>query len=178
MTVPSPRAVTASSPKTPIGVLTRLQLVPFQYSMPELSTAEISVAKIAAIPSRLTVEFGFGSGLETAFRLAPFQFSMAARRGKRRAFVAAGHGPLPVPLMLRAYRETKDEKYAKLAVMIVNYFSVVDSKFNEQSYVSFTSTRGTVTITPGRALPDPVAIVCVLTGGTIIDGYSFRRRLC
>jgi hypothetical protein len=80
--------------------------------------------------------------------------------------------------MLRAYRETKDEKYAKLAVMIVNYFNVVDSKFNEQSYVSFTSTRGTETITPAGAVPEPVAIVCVLIGGTIIEGYSFRRRLC
>jgi hypothetical protein len=45
-TVPSLRPDTASSPETPLGVVTRLQLVPFQFAMPVLPTAQISVAHV------------------------------------------------------------------------------------------------------------------------------------
>jgi hypothetical protein len=38
-----------------------------------------------------------------------------------------------IPLMLRAYRETKDEKYARLAVMIFNdHMAMIES--NPRSY--------------------------------------------
>ena len=64
-TVPSPRAVTRSSwPPAGAGVAMMLQLVPFQLSTAK-PTAQMSSAEMAAIPDRLGVVRGFGSGLAT-----------------------------------------------------------------------------------------------------------------
>jgi len=48
------------------------------------------------------------------------------------------------------------------------YFNVVDSNFNELSAVPFTSTSGTVTITPSGAVPEPASIICGLTAILIL----------
>ncbi len=55
-----------------------------------------------------------------------------------------------------------------------SYFNVVDSNFNEQSGVSFTSTSGTVMIT--AAVPEPASIVSGLTGLLILVGFGRLRR--
>jgi hypothetical protein len=76
-TVPSLRAVTPSSAMTPLGVATMLQLVQFHCSAAN-PTAQMSLAEMAAIPSRRRVVRGFGSGLGTTRKHVPSQCSINA----------------------------------------------------------------------------------------------------
>jgi hypothetical protein len=55
------------------------------------------------------------------------------------------------------------------------YFNVVDSSFNELSAVPFTSTPGTVMITPS-AIPEPASIVSGLTAVLILAGFHHVRH--
>ena len=69
-TVPSLRAVTpVRVRKSGTGLVTMLQLVPFQFSMAGKPTAQMSSAMTAAISERKLLAFGFGFGLETTLRL-------------------------------------------------------------------------------------------------------------
>jgi hypothetical protein len=56
------------------------------------------------------------------------------------------------------------------------YFDVLDSSNNETSYVSFTSSSGTVTISPA-AVPEPSSIVSGLTAILIGAGTFAARRI-
>src|SRR6516165_7788169 len=70
-TVPSLRAATPE-----LGTEeTRLQLVPFQFSIPTVPAAQMSLAEMAAIALRLRLALRFGSGLETWLQLVPSQCS-------------------------------------------------------------------------------------------------------
>src|SRR5262249_3135398 len=70
-TVPSLRAATPA-----LGTEeTRLQFVPFQFSMPTVPAAQMSLAEIAAIAWRFLLTFGCGLGLETLLQLVPSQWS-------------------------------------------------------------------------------------------------------
>jgi hypothetical protein len=78
-TVPSLRAVTpVSVPKSGIGLVTMLQLVPFQFSMAGKPTAQMSLAETAALRNRKLLALGFGFGLETTLKLVPSQRSISA----------------------------------------------------------------------------------------------------
>jgi hypothetical protein len=54
-----------------------LQRVPFQFSTAK-PAAQMSSGDMAAIDDRLSVAFGFGSGLETGLQPVPFQCSISA----------------------------------------------------------------------------------------------------
>src|SRR6516165_12015173 len=70
-TVPSLRAATPA-----LGTEeTRLQLVPFQFSIPTDPAAQMSLAEMAAIAWSHLLSFGCGSGLETWLQLVPSQCS-------------------------------------------------------------------------------------------------------
>ena len=74
-TVPSLRAVTpVRVRKSGTGLVTMLQLVPFQFSIEAepKPTAQMSLAETAAIPSSIPLVLGF----ETTLQLVPFQFSI------------------------------------------------------------------------------------------------------
>ena len=77
MTVPSLSAVLHERP-TPLGVLTRLQLVPFQCSV-KLPMAQMLVAETAAIPSnRLLTWFDKGFTVGLRLQLEPSQCQISA----------------------------------------------------------------------------------------------------
>jgi hypothetical protein len=56
-----------------------------------------------------------------------------------------------------------------------SYFNVVDSNFSQLSAVPFTSTSGTVTITPA-SVPEPASIILGSTGILIVTCYLSPRR--